>query len=293
MNAQELHGWLVLDKPRGITSRDAVNRIQTALPRGVKIGHTGTLDPLATGVLVLAIGHATRLAEYVQAMHKTYLSTFLLGATSDTDDADGVVQMTANAQPESRNVIVRILQGFVGEIDQVPPAYSAAKVEGRRAYSRARAGEDVELQSRRVHVYGIEVVGFTWPRIEIEVRCGKGTYIRSLARDLGQRLGCGGLVESLRRTRVGQFTVDEAISIDADLNTIHTRLKSLMAGVDDLPKVEVSPETAAKIRHGQSVCAEEGASVETAVVCRGRLVAIAHRKTTLLKPVKVIPDRMT
>src|SRR5438045_1765313 len=135
-NLAEYHGLLVLDKPSGMTSRDAVNRIQRTLPRGTKIGHTGTLDPLATGVLVVCLGHATRLAEYVQAMKKTYRSTFLLGATSDTDDADGAITQT-NGCPVTRADIDAAFARFIGEIDQTPPAYSAAKVAGRRAYDLA------------------------------------------------------------------------------------------------------------------------------------------------------------
>src|SRR5258708_30939522 len=181
MEAHPVHGLLVLDKPGGMTSRDAVNVVQRGFPRKTKIGHTGTLGPLATGVLVVCLGHATRLAEYVQAMPKTYRSTFALGATSDTDDADGTLTTVHRAQIPTEETIRRALASFFGEIDQVPPVFSAAKIEGMRAYELAREGADVDLKPRRVTVYGIDVLRYAWPRLDVEVRCGKGTYIRSLA----------------------------------------------------------------------------------------------------------------
>src|SRR5262245_11242648 len=185
--AHEWNGLLVLDKPQGITSREAINRIERQLPRGVKIGHTGTLDPLATGVLVVCLGRATRLAEYVQAMAKTYRSTFLLGARSDSDDTDGRVTPAVPPEfvPPSLAEVQVQLQSLVGEIEQVPPAHSAVKTGGQRAYQIARAGDSVDLSSRRVTIHGIDVLSYSWPNLEVEVRCGKGTYIRSLARDLG------------------------------------------------------------------------------------------------------------
>src|SRR5688572_19173855 len=196
-------GLLVLDKPAGLTSREGVDRALRWFPRGTRVGHTGTLDPLATGVLVLCVGVATRLTEYVQAMGKTYFTTVRLGARSDTDDADGTVTPVEGARPPGREELERCLGGFVGEIEQVPPAYSAAKVSGARAYDLARRGREVSLAARRVRVDGIDLLRYDYPEADLEVRCGKGTYVRSLARDLGERLGCGGLVQVLRRTRVG------------------------------------------------------------------------------------------
>src|SRR5262249_45363855 len=159
--------------------------------RGTRLGHTGTLDPLATGVLVLCVGSATRLADYVQRMSKTYRSLFRLGARSDTDDADGAVTPVAGAAAPEPAALEACLRQFVGTIEQVPPAYSAAKVTGQRAYDLARRGREVSLQARAVQVHGIEVLRYDYPELEVEVRCGKGTYIRALARDLGARLGCG------------------------------------------------------------------------------------------------------
>jgi tRNA pseudouridine55 synthase len=284
----EYHGLLVLDKPGGMTSRDAVNQIQRTLPRGTKIGHTGTLDPLATGVLVVCLGHATRLAEYVQAMGKTYRSTFLLGATSDTDDADGTVTATPGVRPASRDAIDAALARFVGEIEQVPPAYSAAKVAGRRAYDLARRGTEVDLLPRRVSVDGIDVLSFAWPNLEVEVRCAKGTYIRSIARDLGAALGCGGLVTALRRTRVGPFTTEQAIPLDVDIDTICLHLRPMSDAVAELPRVELDDAEAERLRNGQAI-QFRAPTGELALFCDGNLVGIAESDGARLRPSKIIP----
>jgi tRNA pseudouridine55 synthase len=219
MNAPTFHGLVVLDKPGGMTSRDAVDAALRWFPRGTRVGHTGTLDPLATGVLVLCVGSATRLTEYVQQMAKTYRTTVRLGARSDTDDADGTVTPVDVLHPPQREELENCLQTFLGEIEQVPPAFSAAKVTGRRAYDLARQGREVALEARRVRIDGIDVLRYEYPEADLEVRCGKGTYIRSLARDVGERLGCGGLVQVLRRTRVGPFQAADAVSLEADAAT--------------------------------------------------------------------------
>src|SRR4051794_35563280 len=180
------HGLLVLDKPVGITSRDAVDRALGWFPPKTRVGHTGTLDPLASGVLVLCVGRATRLTEYVQAMGKTYVADVMLGGRSATDDAEGPITLVAVHRIPDRAAVEEALSHFVGRIEQVPPAYSAAKVGGRRAYDLARRGADVALAPRTVRVDAIDVRAFDYPRLTLEVRCGKGTYVRSLARDLGE-----------------------------------------------------------------------------------------------------------
>jgi tRNA pseudouridine55 synthase len=294
------HGLLVLDKPAGITSRTAVDRAQRWLPRGTRIGHTGTLDPLATGVLVLCIGAATRLTEYVQNMRKTYRATVLLGARSGTDDSEGLVVHQAVPRPPHLAAVRGQLEKFLGDIDQVPPAYSAAKVAGRRAYDLARRGEEAALQPRTVRINGIDVLAYAWPRLELEVRCGKGTYIRSLARDLGERLGCGGLIESLRRTRVGPFTAEDAVGLDVEPAVARAQLKPLAAAMVDLPRVEVTAEDAERLRHGQQVRAVRippgitvpGEGCEAAVFAPGGFlvgVASVHGSARFLKPVKILP----
>ena len=249
---QSIHGLLVIDKPGGMTSRDAVNRVQGWFPRGTRIGHAGTLDPLATGVLVLCLGQATRLTEYVQRMEKTYRAGILLGARSDTDDADGQITPVAAVPPTSEEMD-RGLQEFVGAIEQVPPAFSAAKVTGRRAYDLAREGQEVDLQPRTVHIYGIELVRHAYPHLEIEVRCSKGTYIRSLARDLGERLGCGALIESLRRTRIGPFQVEDALQLDLPGDAVRARLLPIAWAVADLPRLVLAKSEIDRLRQGQTI----------------------------------------
>src|SRR5262245_46002583 len=234
------HGLLVLDKPPGITSRDALDRAAKWFPRKTKIGHAGTLDPLATGVLVLAVGHATRLIEYVQAMPKAYRTRIILGATSDTDDADGTVTPAPAASPVDEAAVRAALATLIGEVPQVPPAYSAARVEGRRAYDLARRGDDVALAARRVRIDRIDVVSYSWPDLEVDVHCGKGTYIRSIARDLGAALGVGGYVAVLRRTRIGPFAVEDAVPLDADPAAARSKLLPMAMAVSGLPVVRVA-----------------------------------------------------
>jgi tRNA pseudouridine55 synthase len=289
------HGLLVLDKPAGMTSRDVVDRAQRWFPRGTRLGHTGTLDPLATGALVLCVGAATRLAEYVQDMDKSYRAGLLLGAQSDTDDADGTVTPVAVDRPPAAEEVGRCVRGFVGDIDQVPPAYSAAKVTGRRAYDLARRGHEVSLTPRRVRVYCIDVLAFAYPHLELEVRCGKGTYIRSLARDLGERLGCGALVTALRRTRVGPFAAEGALTLEADPATARSRLLPVSAAVAGLPRVNLSASATSRLRQGQRVPLGDVPAESRAVAVfdqAGTLVAVASvdRDKGLLRPEKVLAE---
>jgi tRNA pseudouridine55 synthase len=281
------HGLLVLDKPSGITSREALDRAAKWFPRKTKIGHAGTLDPLATGVLVLAVGQATRLIEYVQAMPKTYRTRIRLGATSDTDDADGAVTENPSATPADETAVRSALAGFVGEIEQVPPAYSAARVDGRRAHALARKGAAVELAPRRVRIDRIDVRDYRWPALELDVHCGKGTYIRSIARDLGRVVGVGGYVTILRRLAIGPFTVETAVSLEADADAARGKLLPMATAVTGLPSLLVSPEDIRRLRNGQAIPATgEG---ETAVLgAAGELVAVGQAAGGWLRPAKVI-----
>jgi tRNA pseudouridine55 synthase len=215
---------LVIDKPAGMTSRDALNRAQRWFPRGTKIGHTGTLDPLATGVLVACVGRATKLADRVQAMGKAYRATVRLGATSSSDDADGVITPTPGAEPPSRERVEAELARFVGVGPQLPPQVSALKVGGRRAHAIVRSGGVAAVEPRPVRIDVCHLVDYQWPLAEIEVECGKGTYIRSIARDLGAALGVGGLVLFLRRTRVGPFTAEQGVTLEATADEARQRL---------------------------------------------------------------------
>lgn len=246
-------GWLVIDKPGGITSRDVVNRVQRWFPRGTKVGHTGTLDPLATGVLVVAVGAVTRLADHVQGMDKSYASRFRLGATSDTDDADGTVTPTPAAEPPAEERVRAALADLVGVVEQRPPAYSALKVAGRRAHDLARKGEAVRLAARLVRIDAIRLIGYNWPFADVEVDCGKGTYVRSIARDVGADLGVGGMVETLRRTRVGPFTPDRAVRADATPEEGRAGLLPPVAAVVGLPRARFPDDVVRRVRQGQRI----------------------------------------
>lgn len=293
MKSSGIDGLLVIDKPQGITSRDAVDRVQRWFPRGTRVGHTGTLDPLATGVLVLCLGSATRLAEYVQQMKKVYRTTIHLGAVSDSDDADGAITSRTVERIPERSEIEACLPHFLGEIEQVPPTYSAAKVTGRRAYALARSGQEVQLGTRRVRIETIDVLRFEYPLLELEIRCGKGTYIRSLARDLGERLGCGGYVEVLRRLSVGPFRAEEGVTLDVEAETAHSRLLPIGAAMSDFLRVEVTLEEETKLRHGVAVSMrQEIVDDECALfTTQGELIGIGRvdREKRAIKPMKIIP----
>src|SRR5262245_1479346 len=247
------HGLLVLDKPQGLTSREALDRAARWFPRRTKLGHAGTLDPLATGVLVLAVGQATRLVEYVQAMAKVYRTRIRLGATSDTDDADGTVSENPAAVPVEEAALHAALATFIGEVDQVPPAYSAAHVEGKRAYDLARRGGEVALHPRRVRIDQLEVRSYAWPELELDITCGKGTYIRSIARDLGSKLSVGGYVTVLRRLRIGSFSADDALTLDTHAEAARSKLLPMSAAVRRMPTVRVTADPARRLLHGQPI----------------------------------------
>ena len=288
-----MNGLLVIDKPPGITSRDAVNRAQRWFPRHTKLGHTGTLDPLATGVLVLCVGPATRLTEYVQGLPKTYETTLRLGVRSDTDDADGAVTTVDGAVVPTVAEVRTALEPFIGLVEQVPPAYSAVKTGGQRAYERARRNETVHLAVRRVRIDGIELLGYEYPHLQLRIDCGKGTYIRSIARDLGERLGCGAYVEKLRRTRVGPFTPAQAVSLDAGAAMARDRLLPPAVAVEHLPRVTLSMPEVQRLRNGQAVPAlpRPGAPLPADVAVfdtSGQFVGIVGHVGTLLQPRKML-----
>lgn len=245
-------GFLVLDKPAGITSRDAVDHAQQWFPRE-KLGHAGTLDPAATGVLVLGVGPvATRLIEYVQDQEKVYETTIRLGGTSTTDDADGEITNTVDFERPTLAKLEATLKTFTGPIVQTPPAYSAAKIQGERAHTKARRGEVVVLQARNVSVYELILQEYRYPDVVATIRCSKGTYIRSIARDLGAALGCGGYVQTLRRTRIGSVTCEQAVDWNATVEQAHAALLPLSTAVTHLHKYEVSEDIARKLLCGQA-----------------------------------------
>ena len=207
-----LNGIINLDKPAGMTSARAVDAVKRLLPRGTKVGHAGTLDPFATGVLLLLVGKATKSCERLMDAPKQYEATVKLGATTETDDPESPETPTPNVAPVTAAQVQAAARQFVGEILQRPPAYSAMKVGGRRSYDLARKGELVRHEARPVRVYGLEVVEYEWPLIRLRVDCGRGTYVRSLARDIGEALRVGGYLTELRRTRVGPFEAAGAVT---------------------------------------------------------------------------------
>jgi tRNA pseudouridine55 synthase len=282
-----MFGFLNVNKSPGPTSHDVVVGIRRLLPRRTKVGHAGTLDPFAAGVLVICIGPATRLADRVQQSPKCYVAEITLGATSDTDDVEGHVTPTPGARAPAEGRLREVLAGLVGEIEQVPPAHSAVHAGGRRAYQLARRGEPLALAPRRVVVHAIDLVAYAWPVLRIEVRCGAGTYLRALGRDVGAAVGAGGYCSALQRTAVGPFTVAEAVAPEAVDPARH--LLSPMAAVRDLPKAALDADAAARARHGNAVPSPlPGEHARVAVVDEaGRLLALAACRGGLLRPTRV------
>ena len=281
---QDIAGLLVVDKPLGLTSRDAINRAWRWLPKGTRIGHTGTLDPLATGVLVVCVGAATRLAEYVQRMEKVYQARVRLGIRSTTDDAEGTLTESMNAAVPALDQLSSALQMFRGKIEQVPPAHSAAKVTGRRAYAMARKGQEVSLAARTIVIHELVVRHYAYPTLDLEIRCGKGTYIRALARDLGETLGCGAYLESLRRVRVGPFRVEDALSLDLDRDAACSRLLPLVEAVRELPALILPEDQVGRVRTGLGVSLPQG-------LADGDEIALLSAARDLLAVGRVDADR--
>jgi len=250
-NGPELFGVLNLNKPAGMTSRDVVNVVQR-LAKPHKAGHAGTLDPMATGVLLVCVGQATRLISLLQKASKTYAAEFRFGQRSDTDDSTGTIRESPpSANPPTEDRVRESLKSFIGRIDQTPPAFSAVHVAGRRAYELARKGEDVELTSRKVHVDSIDVTVYEWPMLKLQIDCGSGTYIRSIARDLGEMLGCGGLMSSLERTRIGSFAVRNAIDPEQlSAENLPSMLTPAMRIVDGISKYVCTVEEMERVARG-------------------------------------------
>jgi len=272
-----MHGILNINKPAGKTSRDVVNIIQR-LVRPAKTGHAGTLDPLATGVLVCPVGHGTKLIEYVQRMPKTYEACFLLGRQSDTEDIEGNVQLLDDSPQPSSDQIEAILPNYMGTIDQVPPAFSALKVAGKRAYDLARQGKQVELASREIEVYAIEITAYTYPELRVRIECGSGTYVRSLGRDIARDLGTEAVMSELVRTAIGPFQIADAIEPDDQLSrgTLNAALQPTSLAVAQLPQVTIDPEQIVRLSQGKliDVAPAEASSEVAAMTSAGDLVAV-------------------
>ena len=254
-----MFGILNLKKPAGVTSRDVVNVVQR-LVKPAKVGHAGTLDPMATGVLLVCIGKATRLISLLQEAPKTYLAEFQLGQRSDTDDSTGEVEhLELPDNPPTEQQIQAGLIRFVGTISQVPPAYSAVKVSGQRAYSKARRGEEVTLSAKTVNVYEIQLLRYEWPSITLAITCGTGTYIRSIARDLGEQLQCGGLMSALERSSIGRFKVTSAIDADTlTADNLQSHLVDPIQMVDHLRHYRCTDSDQLLVKGGRLVDVDAG-----------------------------------
>jgi tRNA pseudouridine55 synthase len=285
-------GVLVVDKPVGLTSHDVVQIIR----RGTGIrraGHTGTLDPRASGVLVVLIGPAVRLSEFVSAEDKRYQATIRLGSSTDTYDAEGVSKEPEVEVNVTKEQFTELLQEFVGEIEQVPPPYSAVKVQGQHAYDRARRGEEVELAPRIIHVHSLDLLEWASPEVVVDVHCSSGTYIRSLANDIGAKLGTGAHLVGLRRTRSGRFTLRDAVSLRRLREAFETGtwaqfLIPAAEALADWPAVELDAEMLEKVRNGHRIPAQEGSQgMARAVSEQGDLVAVIEVAGNEWQPRKV------
>ncbi len=251
-----ISGVLVVDKPIGLTSHDVVQIIR----KGTRIrraGHTGTLDPRASGVLVVLLGPAVRLSEYVAASDKRYQAVLELGSSTDTYDAEGQIVNSAPVNVTEEE-FTQALSSFVGEITQVPPPYSAVKVGGRKAYEMARQGEEVDLAPRTIQVYSLELLEWDPPEAVIDVYCSSGTYVRSLANDLGEKLGCGAHLIGLRRTKSGRFTLRDAVPLrklreSFDLGNWYQYLIPAAEALSDWPAIELNHDQVEEVRHGHRV----------------------------------------
>lgn len=289
-----ISGWLIVDKPAGLTSTAVVNKVKWAMD-AQKAGHAGTLDPAATGVLAVALGEATKTVPFVTDALKAYRFTVSWGAETNTDDAEGKVTKTAEARP-SETAIKDALGAFVGEIEQVPPAFSAVKIDGVRAYKKARDGEDVSLTARPLWVEELTLIDCPdADHAELELVCGKGGYVRAIARDLGRALGCLGHVDRLRRTWSGPFDVAHGLSyedIEAQARTkaLDAHLMPLEIGLSELPELRTTPEGAARLRNGNPGFVYPGEAEygdEAWASLDGRAVAVGIAKGGELHPSRV------
>jgi tRNA pseudouridine55 synthase len=258
-------GVLVLDKPAGMTSNACLQRVKNAL-YAAKAGHTGSLDPLATGVLPLCFGEATKLSRFLLEADKSYISTFVLGVATATGDADGEILASSDASAITLQQLEQALAGFRGEIEQVPSMYSAIKHQGKPLYQLARAGVEVERKVRRVTIYSLELLDFKAGRqaeLRVSVRCSKGTYVRSLAEDLGQMLGCGAHVGALRRTQSGPFGIEQCVSLEQleklaaerQFEALNGLLLPVDSGLSGMPTVVLPDDSSYYLRQGQPVLA--------------------------------------
>lgn len=284
-------GLLNVNKPSGLSSRRAVDPIER-LVRPEKAGHAGTLDPLAKGVLVVCVGSATRLIEYVQQMPKRYRATFELGCSSPTEDTEGEITPLVDPPVPTLAEIEAHAARMTGEILQRPPIFSALKIGGRPAYKSARAGQEVELAPRKIVVHAIEILHYEYPKLVLDIRCGSGTYVRSLGRDLAESLGTAAVMTALERTAIGPFRVEDAISpLHLTSEKLAQHLLPAALAVAALPQITLTPEEAVEIAHGRLIdraAPDEGPEI-AALNASGELLAIVTPKQGRLGPLRNFP----
>ncbi len=303
----KIDGWINLDKPLGMTSTQAMAKVRWLL-KAQKAGHAGTLDPLATGILPIALGEATKTISFIQDGLKTYSFTVQWGEQRDTDDMEGEIIATSDNRPTKEQVLA-LLPKYTGDIMQTPPKFSAIKINGERAYDLARDGEEVELHPREVYIESIELLETRLHETSFRMVCGKGTYVRSLARDMGRDLGCLGFISALKREKVGPFTLETAISLDkleqlsqgAPLD--EAVLLPLETALDDIPALAVRDDEAAKLRNGQVLSfisrpdyerlvraglEGNGFPLTALVTCNNKPVALAEAEGIELRPVRIL-----
>lgn len=287
-----IEGLLNVDKPGGLTSHDVVNRLRKVA--GLRrIGHAGTLDPLATGVLLVCLGRATRLVEYLVGQPKTYTAVIRLGQSTNTYDADGEV-VRERPLTFNQEALGQALTQFQGDLQQLPPLYSALKVKGQPMYKLARQGIEVERQPRAVTIYDLEIIGLNPPHLEIAVTCSSGTYIRSLAHDLGEVLNCGGHISALRRTAVGEFKAASAVALDQlTPDNLHTYLQAADTAVAHLPRLQISQTETEALWQGKTI-AQQNSHPEAGTLYRayddsGTFIGIVQAEQQIWLPHKMFP----
>jgi tRNA pseudouridine55 synthase len=291
---RDVHGWVAIDKAVGMTSTQVVSAVKR-LYAAKRAGHAGTLDPLASGALPIALGEATKTVPFVMEGRKSYRFTVRWGEERDTDDAEGVIVATSAERPDAA-AIGSVIGAFIGTIAQVPPAFSAIKVDGERAYDLARDGEVVELEARPVEIHRLSLIDIPDPdHARLSAECGKGTYVRALARDMGRVLGCFGHVSALRRTGVGPFREQDGVSLErleaADAAALAGLLQPVAAGVEGLPSCSVSRADAARLARGQAVLlrGRDAPIVQgpVAIFTQGDLIALADAAEGELRPRRI------
>lgn len=282
-----MNGFLLINKPKGITSFDVIRRVRKTLNMR-KVGHAGTLDPLATGLLILALGEGTKLLEYLIKQNKTYEAEITFGSVSDTFDAEGEI-LKISDKIITREEIQDELRNFQGKIQQIPPKYSALKINGKKACDLARKGEDVKMKAREIEIYETEILDYTFPKLNLKINCSTGTYIRSIAHDLGEDLKCGGYLTALKRAKIGEYFIDDAI----DLEEVSAgRILSLEWGSGNLRQINLEEKDAKRIKNGLQVFCDEDFDHEEQIecFCNNKIISICKylKPQKRLQPVKNI-----